>query len=450
MGLGLGLTHYIPLALYIVLMFGSLSALFGKPVYGVFVLFPILPYMSVLEKLQPFPLGKNVINLSLLMIALGWIIHRESSLDDQPLGTPVVFIILTSCAAFINGLGYRGFSMSYLIDWKDYLILPLIWFLVTRSITDKRTLRYFTLALVLGVAGTTYYYCNSLKWMNLAHFSYRVRDSFSGLFLYLGPNHYGAFFVHMFFVLLGLYLFLKPKWQKLVLAGLMGVLVYCIMYSYSRGAYMALLGGILAAGIIKERKLLVLALFFLISWKALVPVSVVERVTMTRDNRGQLEESAADRVMLWQRAWEMFKQSPLIGKGFNTFEYAGYIDTHNYYLKMLAEQGLMGLAAFLYLLFAALKLAWKLYRASEDEFFKGIGFGFALSVFSLMITNFFGDRWSYLSMGSYFWAFMGIMTRSYMMNRSEKGAAEQYQPDEPRMLYPETALPALEKVRDEL
>jgi hypothetical protein len=94
---------------------------------------------------------------------------------------------------------------------------------------------------------------------------------------------------------------------------------------------------------------------------------------------------------------------------------------------MLAEQGLMGLAAFLYLLIAAMSLSWKLYKEAGDEFYKGIGFGFGLSVFSLMITNFFGDRWSYLSMGAYFWAFMGIMTRAYMINHAELAAAEEHE-----------------------
>jgi putative inorganic carbon (HCO3(-)) transporter len=170
----------------------------------------------------------------------------------------------------------------------------------------------------------------------------------------------------------------------------------------------------------------------------------VERVTMTRDDRGKLEESAADRVMLWERALDMFHQSPLIGKGFNTFAYAGFIDTHNYFLKMLAEQGLMGLSAFLFLLISAMRLAWKLYREAEDEFFKGIGFGFALSVMSLMITNFFGDRRSYLCMGSYFFAFMGIMTRSYMINRSQIGEGE----TEPAAQVPSGARPAYVTIDD--
>ncbi len=422
--MGLGLHEYVPLVLYIGLLLSALYALIYRPAVGVIILIPVLPFMSILEKLQPFPFGRNIINVCLVMTCLGWLFGRENTGEEQPLTTPMTVLILTSCIAFVNGLSFKGFSLAYLVDWKDYMLLPLIWLLVVQALRDKWWLKLFTFLLTAGVAGVTYYYVGSLKWMNLAHFSYRVRDAFQGLFLYLGPNHYGAFFVHVFFVLFGLSLFVKPAWQKLVLTALLGVLVYCIMYSYSRGAYMALMGGLIIAGILKERKILVVAFLFLLFWKALVPVSVVERVTMTRDDRGKLEESAADRVMLWQRALDMFHESPLIGKGFNTFAYAGFIDTHNYFLKMLAEQGLMGLSAFLYLLISAMRLAWKLYREADDEFFKGIGFGFALSVFSLMITNFFGDRWSYLCMGSYFWAFMGIMTRSYMINRSQIGERE--------------------------
>lgn len=427
--MGLGLMHYLPQVLYAVLLLGGLLSVFVKPMYGALVLFPILPYLSELEKLQHFPMGKNIVNVLLAMIVLGWFIHREQSAEKLPLALPVSVLMITSCVAFLNGIHTKGFTLEYLVDWKDYMVLPLVWFFTVQAFKDKKTLKYFTLALVLGVVGVAYFYVSSLKWMNLEHFSYRVRDSFYGLFLYLGPNHYGAFFTHMLFVLTGLFLFLKSKWSKLGLALILGMLIYCIMYSFSRGAYLALIGGFIVMALVKERILLVLGIVFLLFWKSLVPVSVVERVTMTKTADGQLEESAADRVMLWQRAFDMFKESPLIGKGYNTFEFAGYKDTHNYYLKMLAEQGLMGLAAFLYLLIAAMILAWKLYRRSEDDFLKGIGFGFALSVFSLMITNVFGDRWSYLSMGSYFWAFMGVMTRSYLINKEEMALQENSDPE---------------------
>jgi len=426
--MGLGISHYLPLLLYIAGIVSAFFSLLYAPAAGFFFLVPLLPYTSVLEKLQPYFWGKNLPNILFLCVIVGWFFrrsNREKNSDcKNDLNRPVFWLVISSIIGFANGLMSKGMDVSYIVDWKDYMFLPLIWLLTVQVMKDKKTLKLFTLALIIGIIGVNYYYFSNLKWMDLTHFSYKNRDAFMGIFVYLGANHYGAFFVHFFFILMGFLLFTKSKFQKIGLVIIISLSVYNIMYSYSRGAYLALFAGLFFLGLMKERKILVLLAVFLIFWKSFAPVSVIERIEMTRSDNGQLEESAAERVMLWQKAWDMFLASPVIGEGFNTFEFNGFIDTHNYYLKMLAEEGVIGLVTFLYVLLSALKMSWKLYRESTDDYFRAIGLGFALCVVSVLITNFFGNRWSYLSLGAYFWAFMGIMTRSYLIHCGELAAGE--------------------------
>jgi O-antigen ligase len=70
-----------------------------------------------------------------------------------------------------------------------------------------------------------------------------------------------------------------------------------------------------------------------------------------------------DRVFMWQTAWHMIQDRPVLGHGINTFM-ANYLTywvggeqqpryAHNCYLQMAAETGLVGLAAFLWLLWLA-------------------------------------------------------------------------------------------------
>lgn len=91
----------------------------------------------------------------------------------------------------------------------------------------------------------------------------------------------------------------------------------------------------------------------------------------------KLQSVWTSRLPLWQAAWRMFLQSPLIGHGIGSYVvfYQDYLDlarlpgwvvldprltpwAHNLYLEILAELGLIGLAALAVLLYFALKL-WR-------------------------------------------------------------------------------------------
>lgn len=421
----MGLSHIIPLILYAACVVSAFGSVLFTPLMGVFVLFPALPFTSFIEDMHPYFLGKDLVNILVIAILAGWYFRRpKAPVTDNPLNVPVSLLIVSSMIGVINGLLSLGFSVAYVVDWKDYMLLPLIWFLTADLVREKKTMILFTAVLVLGFLAVNVYYYNNLKWMNLWHFSYKNRDTFTGLFVYLKANHYGAFFVHIFFVLTGILVCIRARKVQMILLAVMALSLYNIMYSFSRGAYVALLGGLFCLALVRERKLIIPLVVALIFWKTLMPVSVVERVEMTTTSSGALEESAAERIDLWRHAWGMFISSPLYGKGFNTFTFRGFTDTHNYYLKMLAEQGLIGLATFLFLLFAALRMSWRLYREATDDYYRGIGLGFCLCVVSVLLTNFFGNRWSYLSMGSYFWVFMGLMTRAYLNTRAQTPAPD--------------------------
>ena len=64
--------------------------------------------------------------------------------------------------------------------------------------------------------------------------------------------------------------------------------------------------------------------------------------------------------------------------------------------------------------------SWRLYRSADDALFKGMGLGFVACLISIMITNAFGDRWTYLPLGAYFWVFLGIVTRMHVIIERER------------------------------
>lgn len=430
-GLGLGLTNFIPLIIYCAAILVIFLSAFINPKIGIFFLFPLLPYQNIFEKLKVFPLGKDLNDLIIISIVIGWVIRRGQSKpgsQETGLNLPIVLLSIVSLIGLFNGsFSFSiplNFSNPYLMDWKNYMLFPVIWLLTANNIKDKKTMISLIILMIIGILGADYYFRSNLKWMNIWHFSEKARNQMTGLFVYLGANHYGAFFAHFVFILIGFFLFEKKKIKKLILLGVISLTIYCIIYTFSRGAYIALLAGLFFIGLAKERKVIILLIIFLIFWRAFVPVSVAERIDMTKNEEGELEESAAKRIDLWNIAWQMFQESPVIGKGFNTFRTYTEWDTHNFYMKMLAELGILGLITFLYLCLFAFISGWKLYRESKDNFFKGMGLGFSACVISVMITNAFGDRWSYLPLGAYFWVFFGLVTRARIISKAEIAAVK--------------------------
>lgn len=432
--MGLGLAQYLPSVIYWLGILAAILSIFYSPRLGILFLFPLLPYQSLFEKMQMFYFGKDINDIIIFSIFIGWLLRRNavnnrhaeqmlSSLNNSSLTIAISLVSIVTFVGFLNGCLSLGLSTdtmnTYIEDFKNYLLLPFIWFLTYKNIKDRKTLRILTLFLVMGITGIGYYFFKNLGWMNVWHYSDKAKDMMTGLFVYLGANYYGAFFAHFVFIPLGIFLFDKSVIRRIILLCIIWLTVYCLAFTYSRGAYLALLGGMIFVGIVKEKRILLLFIIFLFIWRALVPISVRERIEMTQNEQGDLEESAAMRFGYWETAWKMFSESPIIGKGFNAFQTTTSRDTHNQFMKMLSDLGIIGLLAFLYLLYSAFMTGWRLYKETNYWLFKGLGLGFAVSVISLAITNSFGDRWSYLSLGSYFWIFLAIVARARTLNDSK-------------------------------
>jgi O-antigen ligase len=172
------------------------------------------------------------------------------------------------------------------------------------------------------------------------------------------------------------------------------------MFQFSRGGYLSVLVSVLVLGIFKDRKLLVILGVFLLTWQTVVPTAVRQRVNMTENANGQLETSAEERVILLRDSWDSFVKSPIVGNGYGTFMYGqhvgGLTDTHDWFIKILEETGLIGLFLYLFLLQQMFALAIRLFRRGKDPMYRGLGLGLLLALCSSMVSNCFGDRWSYL------------------------------------------------------
>jgi O-antigen ligase len=151
---------------------------------------------------------------------------------------------------------------------------------------------------------------------------------------------------------------------------------------------------------------------------------------MTYDAQsGSLDHSAAVRLTLWDSAMAVFRTSPLMGTGFNTYAYMHltkrsdggvgfYEDTHNIFLKTLVETGVLGLLIFLWVQAKTFGVGYMLFRSAADPFFASLGLGLAVWVVCALTANFFGDRWTYLQVNGYMWVLCGLVAQARALDQS--------------------------------
>jgi O-antigen ligase len=157
-------------------------------------------------------------------------------------------------------------------------------------------------------------------------------------------------------------------------------------------------------------------------WQNVLPQNVIDRIKETKTQSGQLDVSSQGRIDIWQQAFSYIKSNPIVGIGFGSFRHLGLDlgDTHNIYVKIMTEQGFIGIMIFLITIFLFMREGWQLYQKGDDDFSKSLGLGFFCCVFVMMVNNCFGDRWSYLEPNSYLWIFAALVARMNIISKDVK------------------------------
>jgi len=424
--MGFGLSQYIPLVLYILGFTVVLLTIVYKVKIAIFFFIPLIPLYTVLVKMHQYPLGKDFVDILFLAMLMGWTIKGGGFEKNRTTWAIVLFVVITYLGLW-RGSFYLGqsapisFRNQRFQDWKNYMLMPLLYLIVLNNIRDRKHMKWLIILMCLTMLFMDQRFYHEFSPRSHSHFRYDVRSS--GTFGYLGANHFGAFMVQYSAILLGLFFLDKDKRTRFLFPAVIAFNTYSIVFSYSRGAYTAFLAVIGFFGVTRKRSLLALMTALLIFWQVVLPVSVVERINMTQSEEGELDSSAGSRLVLWQHGIDLFEENPLFGVGYRVYQFTtqGHLrDPHNMYVGFLAEFGMVGLSLFLFLFYLAFRSGWRLYRSASDGFLKGLGLGFAACVIGCMVANAFGDRWSFLMLGGFYWVFWGMVDRGQVIVTQER------------------------------
>jgi len=419
MGIKIFLKTFSPLALYSSGLACTAIALTGNVRWALMLVVFLLPLRNVIENIQPYPLGNQFIDILLVGIIIGGIFNRKPSSsmvgEESGLKTIAVLTVIYLLFSVLRGgyYLYGGFSFDIHLpqvqDWKNFSLMPLLFLLIFKNNVSKKEIWAIFAVMCSAMVIADYYTINQIR----EHPALIGREQIKGTFQFLGPNEVAAFFNAYTLILMSVFYAIKKGAYKWLLLALIIANLYSVMFLYSRGAYIGLMVGMFILFAVKDRKSLVPLILVLLFWQNILPQNVVDRIKETKTEYGQLDESSQRRIDIWQKSLDYFKSNPIVGIGFGSFRYLGLDleDTHNIYVKILTEQGIIGFIILLMMMFYFLKAGWQLYQKGDDDLSKALGLGFFCCTCVMMVNNLFGDRWSYLEPNAYLWIFAGLVAR---------------------------------------
>ena len=187
------------------------------------------------------------------------------------------------------------------------------------------------------------------------------------------PANYHAMFVGPIIVLaIGFILSSQtPRAWKHYLGIASAINLIALIFTFSYGGYLAVLGGLIILGfstlnkIWKKRMILGVLIIFIVFLALAAPTKKFQDIFEYKER-----SSGHARLEIWQTSWLIFKEHPILGVGLNNFETL-YRETiprvafpplewlvaqpHNLYLALLAQTGLLGFLAFLWIIIQFLK-----------------------------------------------------------------------------------------------
>ena len=315
---------------------------------------------------------------------------------------------------------------------KDSVIGVLLLFVVEMSVTDwtslKRVLLATALPLLYILRITHSEYASVARW----HYSDKLRVS--GTFTSIGANEFGAFCVTVALVLFALLIATKwpRRWRLLLAVGVVSM-VMCILWTYSRTAYVTvLIGSVCMLLLWRGRKKMVIPLIFgLLIVPSFLPHAVVERFDSTHVEGPQADTSTEMRYVFWDVAWAHFEMHPLVGTGYRTFAtYNPYkMDTHNFFLRELVEKGSIGFVIIVGLFLSIARACWRCFRDSPHASLGyALGLGLCAAWIALVIGNIWGDRFTYTQMIGYFWVYLALALKAREFVLNERAATVPAEP----------------------
>lgn len=165
---------------------------------------------------------------------------------------------------------------------------------------------------------------------------------------------------------------------------------FFLLFTYTRSAWVATVAGLLVVGMCNGRKILGVVGLLVVVVAFTVPGVAARFADLeeTSTSSGAAANSLVWRFGYWQQALQL-SDSPLIGEGLSTVRASTDVEKepHNDFIRVYVEMGIVGMAAYLWLLFSFAGIARRGLREVTRGLDRGVVAGFTGAVVAFLLLS---------------------------------------------------------------
>jgi O-antigen ligase len=353
-------------------------------------------------------------DLVLVAVALAWFARtsvfkelgliRKTPLNRAILAYAVSLILATLLGVFLGNVRpTRGFFFT--LKYIEYFV---VYFLAVNFIRDERQMRRLLATAFLTGA------ISALMGIAQIPSGERVAAPFEGKFG--EPNTFGGYLLFMLALLLAQALSAKTLPAGLGWLAFSGLLAIPLLFTLSRSSWLAAIPMLLTLIALSPRRLLLMmGIGMLVVLGPLAfPKQVVDRYNYTLNekvDRGEyrigsarLDLSTSARLDSWKQGLDGWTRRPFLGYGVTGF---AFMDAQ--YVRVLVEAGLVGLIAFLWLLWRTFRVALDVHWKMAGSRFEGLTLGYLAGLAAMITQGIGANTFIIVRIMEPFWFMTGII-----------------------------------------
>ncbi len=238
------------------------------------------------------------------------------------------------------------------------------------------------------------------------------------------PNGLAAYLTLFVPIAISFVFYAKRKIIKVLFLLISFLSMWSLMITFSRGGFLGILVGlfffvyfwILQRKVVKRKYKIIMIVAVLLVCLLSIYILMNSHVVDLLNRKG----TAESRISIWVESMQLVKDRPVFGHGINTYMriFQAYrrvpssspTFAHNCYIQMAMEVGILGLVAFLFIIF---KLFYEFFKKQKLLFFTSgnlrvVSFGILSGIVAFLTHSFFDNNLYSLQLSSFLWYLIGI------------------------------------------
>ena len=361
--------------------------------YGALLAMPFVPTMAVV----------GLVMVSFASFVLKLLCDKNYSFRHTPIdGVLAIFALImfiSSVTSFAMGNSIKIFMV--------YFAFVLAYYLTVNAVRTKSQLYGLICGMLFaGVAVAAYGiyqhifgFAEGTTWTDTQMFediATRVVSTFDN------PNVLGEYLLLLIPIAAGYILSRPGSANKAVSLVITALLSACMIYTYSRGNWIGLMVAILLFFMFYDGRVVWLGVIFALFVPMLLPQNVIDRFMSIGDTT---DTSTSYRVYIWMGSIAMLRDYWISGIGLGSeafnmiypfYSYSGIVapHTHNLYLQIITENGIVGLVVFVALILMYYRMSISaIIRTKGDRMLKATITGLSAGMFGYLVQGMFDNVW---------------------------------------------------------